>query len=125
MKNIMVCVTKQKTCERLIKYGHELANRENAELFIVHVAPYDNKFLDSEKDSEALEYLYSIALDFGAHLTVARSNDVMASIVELSKKNEVKYLVVGQSPEMEVRVDFANELSKKLDAHTGVVVVPS
>ncbi|NLM08135.1 MAG: universal stress protein UspA, partial [Clostridiales Family XIII bacterium] len=45
MKNIMVCVTQQKTCERLIQYGHDLLDDADDELFIIHVAHYQFKFL--------------------------------------------------------------------------------
>ena len=41
MKNVMVCVTQQRTCDRLIKFGHDVLGDQNGELFIIHVAPKD------------------------------------------------------------------------------------
>lgn len=43
-KNIMVCVTQQKTCERLIKKGKELKDKIDGELHVVHVAREDENF---------------------------------------------------------------------------------
>jgi hypothetical protein len=45
MKNVMVCVTQQKTCDRLIQYGHEFLGDHKGELFIIHVAHQHIKFL--------------------------------------------------------------------------------
>lgn len=39
MSNVMVCVTQQKTCDRLIRYGSNLVKGAKGELFIIHVAP--------------------------------------------------------------------------------------
>ena len=43
-KNIMVCVTQQKTCERLIHTGYNMTN-ENDNLYIIHVVNENDKFL--------------------------------------------------------------------------------
>lgn len=36
--NVLVCVTQQKTCERLIKRGALLKNKYKSELYVIHVA---------------------------------------------------------------------------------------
>ena len=73
MKNVMVCVTQQKTCDRLIRYGHEVLDGQEGELFIIHVAPKDFKILGSSEEGEALDYLYGKAIEYGANLTVVRT----------------------------------------------------
>ena len=67
MKNVMVCVTQQKTCDRLIRYGHEVLDGQEGELFIIHVAPKDFKILGSSEEGEALDYLYGKAIEYGAN----------------------------------------------------------
>ena len=47
-KNILVCVTQQKTCERLINEAHELVNEYRGKLFIINVVKNDLNFLDSD-----------------------------------------------------------------------------
>ena len=51
--NILVCVTQQKTCERLINQAHELAREYGGSLFVINVVKSDMSFLDSTKESEA------------------------------------------------------------------------
>lgn len=125
MGNIMVCVTKQKNCERLIKYGYEVAAEKGVDLFIIHVTPFNNNFLDSDKDSEALEYLYGKALDYGAGLTVIRSNNIMESILELAKKEEVEILVLGQTGETNAQATIVEEIRRRLSDDTKMVIVPA
>lgn len=75
-KNIMVCVTQQKTCERLILKGNELIESEEDKLFVIHVVNEKEKFLDSYSDGEALEYLFQVSKESGADLTVLRSKNI-------------------------------------------------
>ena len=97
MKNVMVCVTQQKTCDRLIRYGNDILGDNKGELFIIHVAHYKFNFLGNTKEGEALEYLYEKALEYGANLTVVRSNDVLETLADLVKKNKITHIVVGES----------------------------
>ncbi len=56
--NIMVCVTQQKTCERLILSGYKLAEATKGKLYVIHVVNEKDKFLNNVNDGEALEYLF-------------------------------------------------------------------
>ncbi|WP_324824482.1 universal stress protein [Sinanaerobacter sp. ZZT-01] len=125
MKNVMVCVTQQKTCDRLIKKGHEFLASENGELFIIHVAHHKYKFLNNSKEGEALEYLYEKALEYGANLTVVRSNDVLHTLVDLVEKNDITHIVLGQSGEIEPDTNLILKLEKKVQAKAEVIVVPA
>ena len=44
---VLVCVTGQKSCERLIEEGASIAQEHNIELSVVHVAKTGNNFLGS------------------------------------------------------------------------------
>jgi hypothetical protein len=46
-----------------------------------------------------LEYLYEKALEYGANLTVVRSNHVLDTLVELVEKNKITDVVMGESGE--------------------------
>jgi K+-sensing histidine kinase KdpD len=94
--NILVCVTQQKTCERLIKKAMEFSKDEDS-FFIIHVAKNKWSFLDNEKEGEALEYLFGIAKSVGANLTVLRSDDIVDTIVGFAKENNINLLVMGDS----------------------------
>jgi len=43
-KRIMVCVTQQKSCERLIKRGAELSDAKHGDLYVVHVVKENWKY---------------------------------------------------------------------------------
>ena len=125
MKNVMVCVTQQKTCDRLIQYGHEFLGDQKGELFIIHVAHYKIKFLGNSKEGDALEYLYEKALEYGANLTVVRSNDVLETLTDLVKKNKITHVIVGESGEAEVKSNMVELLKKKIESRAELVVIPS
>ena len=75
MNNIMVCVTKQKTCQRLIDYGKKLKKSDDDQLFVIHIAKSDDSFLDKSGEGEALEFLDEQARDAGASVTVDEDFD--------------------------------------------------
>ncbi|MDD2189970.1 MAG: universal stress protein UspA [Eubacteriales bacterium] len=125
MKNVMVCVTQQKTCERLIKCGNNLLGDNSGELFIIHIAHYNFNFLGNTKEGDALEYLYEKALEYGANLTVVRSNDVLETLTGLAMKNKITHIVVGESGETDITRNLVNRLEKKLANQVELVVIPA
>ncbi|MBK5245969.1 MAG: universal stress protein [Peptostreptococcaceae bacterium] len=125
MKNVMVCVTQQRTCDRLIKYGHKLLGKSKGELFIIHVAHYEFKFLGNSQEGEALEYLYEEALEYGANLTVVRSNHVLETLVELVEKNKITQVVLGQSGGDNAENNFIVQFSERIKKNTEVIVIPA
>ena len=125
MKNVMVCVTQQRTCDRLIKYGHDFLGKNKGELFIIHVAHYEFKFLGNSEEGEALEYLYEKALEYGANLTVVRSNHVLETLIELVEKNKITQVVLGQSGGDNAENNFIIQFSERIKKNTEVIVIPA
>lgn len=125
IKNVMVCVTQQKTCDRLIRQGYEFLNDEKGELFIIHVAHYQFKFLGNSKEGEALEYLYEKALEYGAQLTVVRSNHVLDTLVDLVEKYKITHIILGESGETMDGNNLIQQLSNRVKKQAEVIVIPS
>ena len=123
--NIMVCVTQQKTCDRLIQYGNNILGDNNGELFIIHVAHYKFNFLGHTKEGDALEYLYEKALEYDANLTVVRSNDVAETLANQVKKNKITHIIVGESGETDMNSNIVNLLGKKLGNIAELLVIPA
>lgn len=123
-KNIMVCVTKQKTCERLIQKGAELRDRYEGELFVIHVAKEGWNFLGKTKEGDALEYLFEKSKIYGANLTVVRSQDVLVTLRELAEKNNIDVIVVGESFEDSSSKNMVNNLEKRLPMGIEIEMVP-
>ncbi len=124
-KNVMVCVTQQKTCDRLIRHGHEYIGEEKGELFIIHVAHYQFKFLGNSKEGEALEYLYEKAMEYGAQLTVVRSNHVLDTLVDMVKKYKITHIILGQSGETMDENNLIQKLTARVKKQAEVIVIPA
>lgn len=121
--NILVCVTQQKTCERLIKKALEFS-KEGDSIFIIHVAKDSWSFLDNEKEGEALEYLFGIAKSVGANLTVLRSDKIVETIVDYTRDNKIDLLVMGDSKGDHSENYFYKSLKASLD-NVEIHVVPN
>ncbi len=97
INRVLVCVTGQKTCENLIDQGSIIAKKKAGTLTVVHVAQPNSKFLDIEKDGEALEYLFAIAKNYDADMAMLRSDDVPETIATFAEKKNITHLVLGSS----------------------------
>jgi len=98
-KNIMVCVTQQKTCERLIMDGYKALVNDKDKLFIIHVVNENENFLYDSNDGDALEYLFGVSKKVGADLTVIRSNNVIEAIENFAVNKKITNIVMGASPD--------------------------
>ena len=123
-QKIMVCVTRQKTCERLIKAGYDLASKSDAELHIVHVAKSGTNFLDNPSEGEALDYLFQISKKFNAEMSVLRSDQVANTIVKFVKDNDISTLILGETPHLDNKNNIIMQLKKQLP-HVDIMVIPA
>ena len=122
MENIMVCVTKQRTCQRLIDYGKTLMGSDDT-IHIIHVTGSDYNFLGDSEENKALEFLYEKAREAGA---VLKSDDTISTLCSLAKDNEITKMVVGASGEaVDNASNFLAELRAKLDKAVELIIVPS
>ena len=110
---IMVCVTRQKTCERLIELGARLAAIHGGELIVAHAIRTTDCVLGNTNEAEALEYLFERASERGAEMMMVRNDDVAGSLVNLAKKHGATVVVVGATPPTEP-VSFAARLRTML-----------
>ena len=119
----MVCVTQQKTCDRLIYEGAKLLKEEQGELFVIHVAQNGLNFLGNSKEGEALEYLFEKAKKYGANLTVIRSIDILKTLVDLVDKNNITHIILGESGENK-KSDIVNNLKGKIQDKAEIIEIP-
>lgn len=123
IKSILVCVTQQKTCERLIRKAAELSDEYRCELYVLHVAKENWNFLDNSKESEALEYLFGISKSVGANLTVLKSDQIIQSIFRFAIDNKIGCIVMGDTPSDHKENRFYNELKNLLNG-VEIKVIP-
>ncbi|MCX8128692.1 MAG: universal stress protein UspA [Clostridia bacterium] len=122
-RNILVCVTQQKTCERLIREAAKLRDDHNSELFIIHVAKNGWNFLDNIKEGEALEYLFAISKSVGANLTVLKSDEIINTIIGFINENNIGHVVMGQSPGDHKENNFSRQLKRAL-SDIEILIIP-
>lgn len=124
MKNILVCVTQQKTCERLIIKAVALRNEFKGEIFVIHVAKDGLNFLDNPKEGEALQYLFEISKSIGADLSVLKSDNIIKCIADFAKEKEINCIVLGESPQDKANNVFYKKLKSMLGDNIDIMVVP-
>ena len=90
--SVLVCVTGQYDCDRLINEGFEQAVELGWELHVlcVHSAAADPAYLSDE-----IEYLYRTAKDIGADMTMTFSDNAPKSAADFAREINAKRLVTG------------------------------
>lgn len=109
-KRIMVCVTQQKSCRRLIEKGSLLKRHEQDEIYVVHVVKENWKYFGQLKEADALEYLFDSAKDFGASLSVIKAKDIESTLKEYALKNKINVIVMGESLEGSAQQNMIHRL---------------
>ena len=92
---VLVCVTVQKECERLILAGKRLADNGNIALRVLHVTQPDAAPLGNPDAQEALNALYGLSRKAGAEMTLLYNADVRAAIVDFAHQVNAVCVVVG------------------------------
>lgn len=122
-KNILVCITQQKTCERLIRKAVELRGELGGNLFVIHVAKNEWNLLNNKTEGEALEYLFGISKSVGANLTVLKSENTAKTLADFARQNKINLIIMGESPDSGKENILRNEL-QKLAGDVEIRVVP-
>ena len=121
---VMVCVTRQKTCERLIKVGRNISIKREGDLKVVHVAKIGDNFLGNPDEGEAVEYLFQRSKTVGAEMTVLRADDTIGTIVEYAKKNNIDVIILGEGPSSKDDENIIKQIERRLPG-VEVRVVPA
>lgn len=123
VNNVMVCVTQQKSCEKLIKKGVELLTNDQDELSVIHVIKDDWRYFSEMKESDALEYLYTVSKEADAELMVYKSDNIEKTLSEKAKSHNVSTIVMGQSLEKAKQQNMIKRLKENMDIPINWVIV--
>lgn len=96
---VMVCVTRQTTCQRLIRQGAAIAQQLGQELIVVHALRQYERILSSSDESAALEMLFEEANKYEGQMIVIRCEDVLEGLTKCAKVNNVGLMILGASPQ--------------------------
>ena len=121
-QNVLICVTRQRSCERLIRTGYNESKKNGGKPHVIHVAPIGENFLGNPKEGEALDYLFDISKQVGAEMTVLRSNEVVDVLTDYTKKHKIGVMVLGESPCSEDESHIIKKLKEKLHKIEFIVV---
>ena len=116
-EHILVCVTGQRNCERLIRHSAQLAQTlsigKKCDISVIHVAGGNNRFMGTQDEGAALEYLFQISKAYNAAMTVMRNEDAAGTIAAFAKLRKVTRVVLGV-PLISTGYDFAAELKGQM-----------
>lgn len=123
-RKIMVCVTQQKSCERLINYGGILKRHGNDEMHIVHVVKENWKYFGQLKEADALEYLFEKAKEHRAQLSVIKAKDIEETLKDFAEDKKIDIIVMGESLEKSAQQNMINRLQNKTEIDIRFEIVP-
>jgi K+-sensing histidine kinase KdpD len=98
-KSVMVCVTRQKTCERLIRQGALLAQDMGCELSVVHAIHPNESVLGNPDEGAALEHLFEKAKEYGGEMSMLRADDTLEALAKCARDHNARYVIMGVSPQ--------------------------
>ena len=89
---VLVCVTAQKSCDRLIRIGAEYAGIKDCCLHVLMVHP---PLSDYTGISSEIEYLYQTAKDNEGEMTIVFDDDAPTVAADFARKLHARRLVTG------------------------------
>lgn len=91
---VLVLVTVQRECDRLICRGKEVAAEYDLPLHVIHVST-NKTMLGNPDASEALNYLYRLAGEADAEMNILYADNALSAIAAYAKNNNAKHIVLG------------------------------
>lgn len=91
---ILVLVTLQRSCARLIRQAADMAMARHCPIHVLHVVTDEWQPVQSI-DSKVLDYLYALAGEAGAEMTVLRAEVALTAIAEFARRENVKQILMG------------------------------
>lgn len=93
---ILVLVTLQRACARLIRRGMDMALQDHCPLHVLHVV-VNNPQPPSEAtiDAQALDYLYALAGEADAQMTVLTADVAVTAMAEFASQQGIKKIIMG------------------------------
>lgn len=90
---VMVCVTPQQSCRRLIEAGARIAREENLPLSVISVFKESNAF--NANEGGALENLFECAKKYDANMNIFFNDSPALVVAVCAKKHNASTLVTG------------------------------
>ncbi|HCR43509.1 MAG TPA: hypothetical protein DIV41_02905 [Ruminococcaceae bacterium] len=109
---VLVCVTGQRDCDRLIREGRKIADERSASMHVLSVQPVSAGF---DANGKELEYLRQTAKSADAEMTVYFHDDAPVIAAGFAKKIRACHIVTGmQETQVNGFVEILHKLLPKL-----------
>lgn len=93
---VLVCVTDQESCDRLIRAGSQLAGLMATALKVISVRPrHSGDWLASDE----LEYLFGLAKQLDAEMIIRFHDYAAEAVADYIRKEPIQAVIVGQPPQ--------------------------
>ncbi len=93
---IMVLVTLQRMCARLIREGADLAMKQGCSLKVVHVAtPGQDAQGAGGLDAQVLNFLYALANEAGAEMCMLSAEVPVTAMADYAEEQGIKQILMG------------------------------
>ncbi len=110
---IMVCVTPQKSCERLIKRGAARAREVDGQFVVIYVNK--KQALNRElKEHKILLELFELAKNLGGTVSILSGEEVYDTLADFSKNNRITHIIVGKSLRSAFEIQKSGEVINPL-----------
>jgi K+-sensing histidine kinase KdpD len=110
---IMVCVTPQKSCKRLIERGAAIAKSNNGQFAVIYVN--NKKDLNRElKEQKVLLELFEFAQSLGGNVSILSGEKVYGTLAEFAKQNRITHIIVGKSLRSAFEIQNSGEIINPL-----------
>ena len=107
---VMVLVTMQRTCARLIRSGAEMAMKKGVPLKVVHVAAKRDEAPETSAiDAQTLDYLYALAGEVNAEMCVLSTEVPVVAMADYAQEHGVKHVVMGNG-------EYAHSIAETLSS---------
>ena len=91
---VLVCVTGQRDCDRLIRAGRQIADQNGIEMHVLCVQPTSSGY---DTSCEELEYLRQTAKNAGAEMTIYFNDETAAIAAGFIRQIGAVHLVTGMA----------------------------
>ncbi len=110
---IMVCVTPQKSCERLIERGAARAREIDGQFVVIYVNK--KQALNRElKEHKILLELFELAKNLGGTVSILSGEEVYDTLADFSKNNKITHIIVGKSLRSAFEIQKSGEVINPL-----------
>jgi len=93
---ILVLVTLQRHCAKLIRFGTDIALKQGCPLKVVHVAQNSDETAgDKVSNADMLNYLYALANEAGAEMCMINADVAVTAMAEYAKEIGARQIVMG------------------------------